>query len=348
MFKEKFGDKIKDFRTWKQEHCAGPLMINTCSTPEQIQEQIENLTDIGSQVKKMQDKIPKMFGEFVDGLGWDSLKQWKEEMMSAIVGKGAEKFAYKKVPVLGQANMISDAWAGKENLKEFTKTVQRTLPQLTSSLQGLQQQMQSTIDNLGQNINTLEKIKDGSISKEKLLELQKRQAQTSPCIKARKCLLEPYGASQGKGKSLLSKKGCCSGQTPHHLIPNSMIQNPENKDTGITGKKRNISDCETYTHGNAPNVCVEGTNQSECTHKEVHDATADFVEIPFKNGQNNINTAIDEVVKAHQKTFKASGCTKSTPSKPGCIESQLRHFFKKKCGSSNFKVRSVDGKGKSF
>jgi hypothetical protein len=352
MFKKKFGSKLKDFRNWKQEHCRGALLINSCGFDkagdmmDQLNQQVEDLTNF-------KDSIPKMFEEFVDGLGAESLSKWADEMVGALVGKGAEKIAYKKVPILGQIDMIYDGVQGIGNLSDFRKTLETTLPQLSNGLADLGNQVQESIDVLKSDVNMLERIKNGEIDKDEFLEIQKKQAQRNPCVSARKCNLQPYG----KDRSLAKEEGCCPGQTPHHMIPNSMMQIPESEAGGGSSALRNTKDssgqanCPEYTHGSAPTVCAEGRSQNECTHKEVHDESANLFDLSNEANNLSLDQVISDSAKAHEKTFKRSGCSKSkkNPKKTGCIEAQLRDYFKKKCNDNlDFKVRPVNGKGQNL
>ena len=354
MFKEKFGHKIKDFRTWKQTHCRGALLINSCGF-DKAGERIEALNGQVEKLTNMRNQIPEMFTEFMDSLGMEGLSQWADEMAAALIGKGAEKIAYKKVPGLGQVDMVVDGIEGIGNLREFRKTLESTIPRLTGGLQNLSNQIQESIEVLKSDIKLLEKIRDGEVGKDEFIKLQKRQAESNPCVTARKCNLSPY--TRASSNVMTKEEGCCPGQTPHHMIPNSMMQIPESQAGSSSNKARNTKDangkpnCPNYTYGSAPTVCAEGRTQNECTHKDIHDESASLFKHTHKYKNMTLDQVISDAAEAHHKAFGRAGCTKSTdkPKKQGCIEAQLREYFKKKCKDNlSFKVRPVDGRGKDL
>jgi hypothetical protein len=253
--------------------------------------------------------------------------------------------------------MLSDLYNMRSTLREFRLTVEASLPELVDEMKDKSRQLQESIDTLKSDINYLEKIKNGEVDKDAFLEEQKKQAEENKCVSARKCNLVPYKTGN---RSLASKEGCCPGQTPHHLVPNSMLQVTKSK-TARTDEDRNTKDsngqanCPGYKYANAPCVCAEGLSQHDCTHKKVHDKSATLFEKTFKKQnqtpekQISLDQAISDGVEAHEKAFGHSGCTKSkkNPKKAGCIEAQLREHYNKKCNNNlDFLVIPVDGKSR--
>lgn len=78
------------------------------------------------------------------------------------------------------------------------------------------------------------------------------------CLKARRCMLQPYDQDKGDG--------CCSGQTGHHLVEGSGFVEGRNSKT----EPLRVLQGTTYDIGQAPCVCVEGTNQTNGTHGLLH------------------------------------------------------------------------------
>lgn len=74
-------------------------------------------------------------------------------------------------------------------------------------------------------------------------------AEGSDCVKAMRCFLRPYN------RELEKKPGCCPGQTPHHIPPQSMVNH-----------------LPSYSHGSALCVCLEGASQHVGSHGENHAA----------------------------------------------------------------------------
>lgn len=76
-------------------------------------------------------------------------------------------------------------------------------------------------------------------------------AAANACLRARKCKLVPYKATENPA----SKKGdgCCPGQTGHHVIPDAAANS-----------------CPGYNHDEAPTICLEGTSNNHGSHGLAH------------------------------------------------------------------------------
>lgn len=151
------------------------------------------------------------------------------------------------------------------------------------------------------------------------------------CTRARKCMLTPYGADGAtqRGREHSQNKGCCKGQTGHHLIYGAMMKGAC---PGYDGQM----------HKDAPTVCVEGTNQNVGSHGRVHDKMDKAVALLAKNGKLDNGTmsmdqAIDSATKSHGEAFPLSRCSEK------CIRAQLDNFYKDKC--ANARPNAVDKHG---
>ena len=148
----------------------------------------------------------------------------------------------------------------------------------------------------------------------------KIQASKDDCIKARKCMLVPFKETTGYySKNSGDSRGCCGGQTGHHLIPHRFVA-----DAGCEGysSNRNESGCQ-----NAPTVCVEGQNQNWGSHGDIHTNTTEAV-VPQENWESGQESKVsytsvrDGIIKAHKKTFSDSKCS------PACLREQLDSHYK--------------------
>ncbi|WP_348945690.1 HNH/endonuclease VII fold toxin-2 domain-containing protein [Chitinibacter sp. FCG-7] len=110
-------------------------------------------------------------------------------------------------------------------------------------------------------------------------------------------------------------KGCCPGQTGHHLLSSAMF-----------------SDCSKseYKASKAPTICVEGAYSSNGSHGMIHRNMRDNLgkledaagnKIPY-NTPITKKQAIDEATKSVEQTFPTAGCD------PKCIRAQLNEFYK--------------------
>lgn len=162
---------------------------------------------------------------------------------------------------------------------------------------------------------------------ENLASMAEKAARKSKCIKARKCLLEPYNKSL-MPVTLFSSSGCCPGQTAHHLIPDSFFKSEHG----------NIADCDKgnplnqYTHGGAPTVCSEGGNATG-SHGKMHDLMNELATKEIDNGELTYEKAKKAALEAHSRVF-GSECGDNNL----CLAVQLDNYYKKKCKKNNFRV----------
>jgi len=135
------------------------------------------------------------------------------------------------------------------------------------------------------------------------------------CTRARRCLLVPYKKT-GTMRSL-NGEGCCPGQSGHHILPDEMT-----KDGNCPGDGG-------YKPGDAPTVCVEGTNNAMGTHGQIHDVLVGQMK-NYRNGffgsdTMDYETARNKGIVSVMKTFPESNCNRK------CLAAQLDAYYKKKC-----------------
>lgn len=134
---------------------------------------------------------------------------------------------------------------------------------------------------------------------------------TNDCITARRCQLVPH--NQTGSAAAMKGKGCCPGQTGHHLLPEAMFDH-----------------CKNYNgsqHANAPTMCVEGANNSLGSHGKAHKSLLNVLDdkhrtVPF-GGNMKKSSAIDAGVESVRKTFPESRCSEA------CLKAQLKDFYDK-------------------
>lgn len=119
------------------------------------------------------------------------------------------------------------------------------------------------------------------------------------CVKKMRCFLRPYSGVETDGQ-----KGCCKGQTPHHIPPQADVK-------GVKG----------YKHAEAPCVCMEGTNQSAGSHGKNH-AAIDFLvdeklKDPSRNPVGGRLTLKEHIEVSSAAVAQQCGCKKE------CIQEQL-------------------------
>ena len=206
---------------------------------------------------------------------------------------------------------------------------------------------------VGKNLEEIEKYKNctqkgmsAAECKEKLKEAKDRIFQEAvegnTCLKARRCLLQPYKPEVDKEKALESteknkmspkdevfklnnKSGCCPGQRAHHVVPQTKF------DRKVTPKELENDDynsdttCDNYSkqmHDNAPTVCVEGGHSSG-THGKMHEKTDKQTRNDVdSNEPHTLEQTLTQSAKAFKETFK--NCDEA------CIKAQLDSYYNHK------------------
>lgn len=158
-----------------------------------------------------------------------------------------------------------------------------------------------------------------------------RHNAANACMNARRCFLQPYDPS-----------GCCSPQTPHHLIEASALFDKGRGGAGSQPLQGVNTGSVKYNENKAPCVCAEGTSQSMDgthgwmhTHQSVENAKRPAGVLMVGNGSSAQPQSFDHVttykdakanaIAAMQKVFPGSACN------PKCLEQQLDNYHAQ-CG----------------
>jgi hypothetical protein len=199
--------------------------------------------------------------------------------------------------------------------------------QLAKKLGELRKELTGLRDGIKELPDKLEKI-----IKEAAQNPQKAVADTmsiisrlNDCVRARRCQLVPmketYGETQLKAirdeddeeniwelSGPASGKGCCPGQTGHHILPKAIFK-----------------ECKAYQdkqHRGAPTICVEGVNNSHASHGQMHSQLDKQLKQRYQKGATiSYNHAIKEGIESVRNVFPESGCSKE------CLKVQLEKFY---------------------
>ncbi|HCR9769215.1 TPA: DUF4150 domain-containing protein [Citrobacter koseri] len=314
--KNKLGYKRNQQNGWIDDHCEG-LMLRPWSEKQinnnvdaDLKKELANLTaDMDNLTKEIISEIDRHFA--------DLLQQAQDKATQVLIEKLEKKIAIKvasqgvkiackgaiaAVPVAGW--IISGAWTAYDaydiydsydelnKLKELYETAKEIIIDNKKAMQALSELV-------------------GSISKKTPLQLiasgMDLFARLNSCTRARRCLMVQYDNTKGYRKSF-EGKGCCPGQTGHHLIPEAMAK----------------SGCENYNHDEAPVICVEGVNQYQGSHKTVHDRL--HIGVLGVGEGKTIKydpTARDMAIISFKAAFPESKCDIK------CLKAQLDAFYGK-------------------
>jgi Domain of unknown function (DUF4150)/GHH signature containing HNH/Endo VII superfamily nuclease toxin 2 len=132
-------------------------------------------------------------------------------------------------------------------------------------------------------------------------------ADGNKCVQAMRCMLRPYSPSKEKG-------GCCPGQTPHHVPPQSYVNH-----------------LKSFNEGTALCVCLEGMNQHVGSHGENHaliDHFSQTLDLKDENGKSK-GTLVDQKPKklADAITVSAKATAEQCDCDEECIAAQLKDNF---------------------
>lgn len=307
--------------TWKDEHCGAALMQVNASNIKERMDELSDLTDT-------------MFNDITDyavDLGLDIAQERLTRWGAATAGRYAASGLCTAVGPAGTAvcaaaatvtSVVSGLWnlfSGGREIIRATRQVNEMIDQLSVIRNNAEAVLKAA--------ESPDALKDVQRSLSEAMEVA---AAADPCLSARKCYLVPYNppsnsnpqgpAAMNQGGSgspglfdrgpmdLSDSRGCCPGQTGHHLIPKAMLQH-----------------CASYTdamHNKAPVVCAEGANHSMGSHGKLHTAMDRYLRENHSKGQPmTMQDAIDAAAYSHDETV-GKGC------RPECIKEQLERFYK--------------------
>ncbi|WP_227271930.1 HNH/endonuclease VII fold toxin-2 domain-containing protein [Roseobacter weihaiensis] len=303
--------------TWKDKHCGVALF--QLGGPN-VRDRIDDLT---RQVDAYFEDIIEYAEELGANIAGDAVTRYGAAATGRYVGSA---FCGPAVKVCAGAMTVVNAVHGVWSI--FSTGI--TLAQATT-------QINDTINRLSAIRGNAEVILRAAQNPGELPEIQRELseqmsalAQADPCLNARRCYMVPYtsqgrqgpGAELDMGSAALSpggspglfdagmldlsdSRGCCPGQTGHHLLPRAMVAH-----------------CPGYNHGAAPTVCVEGATQRMGSHGRVHDATDELLKENHGDGQPmTMSSAINLVTDAYADSEVGDHCD------PDCIKQQLQDYY---------------------
>jgi hypothetical protein len=317
--------KIRD-KTWKDNHCKKLLVAPS-----------------KSGIESSMNKILEEGKDMLDTLKGEAWSQAKDIAGDAAVGAG-ERAAAKHAAGLfcGPFVEICEAGALVLDVIDGVVTTVSSAVDIIDTAMDLADDASSVKDAM----DRAQKVKDAMGDEEKLKELKdemldemQEEVENDKCLQARKCMLVPYDkkkqegvrpGEQASGGNLSTQlglgdsRGCCPGQTGHHLVPGSWVKNK----------------CTPYDHDAAPVTCMEGTGHSDGSHGEMHtgmnkayDEAISAKLAEDKDGIVNIDEAVDMAVQSHQEVYPVDrawsvidGCEEK------CLKAQLKkHYDKLNC-----------------
>jgi hypothetical protein len=320
---------------WVLDHC-GPLLVKPGDNFEEWLTEFKDLNAVmGKLATQLKDKV-------ITKVEQEILQYGAKALTKMAIRRGLTGW----IPVVGWIMTAVDVAMTAVDVANKVSELKALAAELNDTVRNLKQQADKITGTFAKykdklkNYSKLSKKEQNKVAREVMVDVQSAYAAANPCLRARKCMLVPYnkgGADKWMGK------GCCPGQTGHHLLPDAMFRDPVQgakvkaawkadpkntvggKLTDIPRSKLPTKKCwEGYSEGAAPTICAEGGNQHAGSHGLLHDFTslglkssgyASKPEMPYTRARDLI---LDEVSMAY-------GCSKE------CLRAQLDDYY---CGKA--------------
>ncbi|MEO3711544.1 HNH/endonuclease VII fold toxin-2 domain-containing protein [Roseateles flavus] len=234
----------------------------------------------------------------------------------------------------------------RETVADLKGTVER-LKEAAGKISGTLNKYKDELKDFGK----LSKEQQKKVAREVMADIQSAYAAADPCLRARKCMLVPFDK---KTAAKWAGKGCCPGQTGHHLLPDAMFRDeakgaeakkawaadPKNLDD--KGKLKNSMPRDKlpkracwdgYSEGGSPTMCVEGNNQHEGSHGVLHGLTkvelrksghAGTASMPYTKARDLVLDEVSRVYGCDKECLQAQldsyYCGKAASNGPGCLD----------------------------
>lgn len=310
-------------KTWKDDHC-GALLFNPNADPRLLQQRMEELTEGAQDMKEdlldvLEGIAPDIAADMAVTYGQRALAR---QAAAALCGPGAA-VCTGALAVYNIASGLWTAWSAWDQISSVTDMVEGQLQRL-NDIQGHAQEVIDAMDNPEE----LQRLR------EEMLDEMAQAVQENDCIQARRCFLVPYRnkgqqiprynqqATNGRAGlfddpspfSLADSRGCCPGQTGHHLIPESWLND------GSGGSR-----CSNYNHRAAPTACLEGYDGRYGSHGDAHQQLNNEIERRQAAGEElTMDQAIDLAVDGYTRPGSpGSNCARHKE----CLKEQLKQYY---------------------
>lgn len=313
--KDKTGFSPNAGNAW-MSHCDGlwvkPDMGNYKAQIDEFNQQIQAMSDdIGGAIKSQLEPLIEQVGEEVKQ---KAIQAAKDKAVKAGVRSGARwGVGLAGAAVGGVGAVVTEVVATAWNIVDWVGTGYDAI-KLGSEAYGAIKEMSTVLDLAAKaqdELASLAKAAAGKSPTELMGDGMGVLSRFNPCTRARRCKLVPYNKT-GTAQSI-GGDGCCPGQTGHHVIPEEAAG----------------SACSGYSHGGAPTICVEGTNNSNGSHGAIHSnlerRLAKHRDSFFGGDTISYGKMRDKGIDSVQSTFPESKCDEK------CLRAQLDAYYKDKC-----------------
>lgn len=346
---------------WVLDHC-GPLMVQPGLG--NFKEWMSEFGDITSSLSAIRESLQSTV-----------IAKIEQEILE-YSGKQIAKLAVRRgltgwIPIVGWVLTAVDVAVTAYDAAGRISTMRKTVEDLKGTVERLKEaggKIAGTLDRYKdqlKNFGKLSKADQKKVANNVMADIQTAYAAADPCLRARKCMLVPFSKD---GAAKWAGKGCCPGQTGHHLLPDAMFRdngaktaaaksawaadpknlNAKGKLKAMPRSKIPTRDCwDGYTESGSPTICVEGNNQHMGSHGVLHKITGARLEQLNMLGKRDMpyQDARDLLLETISGMY---GCDKR------CLQEQLDSYYCRKAASkgpgcpdcNHAKVTPHDGTGK--
>lgn len=287
---------------WKRQYCDG-LRVKPPTAddydPKQIEARLNELLEVGKRAEAALAQARDILIE--------QAKVWAARKAAELLAKSAIK---GWLGPIGWVWTAYDVISGGIELKDLYDVIDEMKEDL-AALKSLPAE--------------IEAIRKQGLTPAAMADAQTVLAKLDPCLRARKCLLVKFSENRA-GKN--SNKGCCAGQTAHHVLPKAQFEG--------------LAACPGYREQDAPTICVEGTSHKRGgSHQKLHEGVEKLTERRAdRNGELSYETARDTGIEAVRALYPQCSAK--------CLKAQLDAYHQQACGgNAGFKVlarSSVSGR----
>lgn len=312
---------------WVLDHC-GPALIKPGADFEGW------LDDFGD--------LNKVLSEATAALKSEVIAKLEREIAEFAAKKGAAFIARRGltgwIPIVGWVITAVDVVATGVELAQKIPEMKHELESLKGIADSLEDSAKKITDTFGKykdkikNFDQLTADEQKRVAQEVMADVQSAYAAANPCLRARKCLLVPYKETDSQADTWAGK-GCCPGQTGHHLLPDAMFRDHEQSKLAREAwrndptKKGEIprdrlpkEKCwDGYSVARAPTICMEGTTNTMGSHGLFHKYSEAKIAAYQGTSSMRYEKARDLMVEEVARLY---GCNAS------CMKEQLDAYYK--------------------
>lgn len=335
---------------WMDDHCDGMWLKPRLNGTEEFQKELaefkQGLETAGASIDSYlqhPDKLVKatyesLLREAQEQLGADELRNmWFKHQLKSIgtaaiptPTKGGKLLTL--VPRLAKLGFAASSYM--DGIEMLSKVL--TSPDALSQIQNLKFLLEGAQERFGAALQQWKERPDIAMS-----ELMSVQGEFDPCLRARKCMLVPYEVNEKKPLGKLDKltgkraaqkqstvgyvdsgKGCCPGQTGHHIIPDAAAKDAK---------------CQGYVYKEAPTICLEGQDNHFGSHGRAHGKLEQSIQ-DYKDRTGKDTMPYDKM----RDQALAAVADSTQQCNPECLKAQLDSYYK--CGEMPAKSGKSESK----